>query len=277
MTRLFGVVGILFFGYAALGPHVLAQSSQDLYGSARASALGHGITAILNTAGVHANPAAPASFDTRTVTFYAREGFGLKVLRYGALFSSWPTPWGVLSTGASTFGTEVYRETHLSLGYARALQLGTTRTAHLGVVTRYYHTEIQDYGNDGVVGLHLGLVLPLLSTVNVGVHATNVNGPSFFDDESLPQTLAIGFSYHASPRIRVVADIFKDLHFPASIRGGIEVHPISLLALRAGIITTPTQFTGGIGLRLNHLQADLAAEQHQELGWSPSASLRVNW
>lgn len=277
MIRLFGVIGILFSLFASFGSNGFAQSGHDLYGSARASALGHATTALPNTVGVHANPAATAAFGKRTVVFYAREGFGLSMLRYGAVFSSWPTPWGVLSTGASTFGTEEYRETHLSLGYSRALQLGTTRNAHIGLVTRYYHTNIKEYGNDGAAGIHLGLLLPLLPTVSVGVHATNVNGPSFVDDESLPQTLAIGLSYRASSSIRVVADVFKDLNFPASVRGGLEVHPISMLALRAGMITTPTQFTCGIGLHMNHLQADLAAEQHQELGWSPSASLRVNW
>ncbi len=277
MSRFFGVLGVLLLVFSTCVYCGVAQSAQDLYGSARASALGHGTTALSNTAGVHANPAAAAALGERTVTFYAREGFGLSVLRYGAVFSSWPTPWGTLSTGASTFGTETYRETHLSLGYARALQLGTTRTVHVGLVTRYYHTNIQGYGNDGAVGIHLGLLLPLLPTVHIGVHATNVNTPSLVDDESLPQTLAIGLSYRAGSRIRVVADVFKDIDFPASVRGGIEVHPISLLALRAGVMTTPTHFTGGIGLRLDHLQADLAAEQHQELGWSPSASLRVNW
>lgn len=277
MLQIFRGLSVLIFIFLPSIPDGYAQTSQDLFGSARASALGHGTTALSTTVGVHANPAAGAAHRTKSVAFYAREGFRLSVLRYGAVFGNWPTAWGTFSTGASTFGTEAYRETHLTIGYARSLQLGTTRPAKVGVSTRYYHTDIQGYGNARALGIHLGLLLPLLPSMDIGVHATNMNAPSLVDDEPLPQTLAVGLSYRASPQVLVVADVFKDINFPASVRGGLEVHPVSALVLRAGLTTTPTQFTGGIGLRLGHLHADLAVELHQELGLSPSASLRVDW
>ncbi|MCS4189734.1 hypothetical protein GGP51_001201 [Salinibacter ruber] len=75
----------------------------------------------------------------------------------------------------------------------------------------------------------------------------------------------------------ILGNWYKDRAFPAALRGGLEVRPLSLIALRAGVTTAPTRFTGGIGLHLGWLQAHVAAEQHAELGWTPSASLDVHW
>jgi hypothetical protein len=253
------------------------QSAFDLYGSARASGLGYASTALTTAVGVHANPASRALLERRAVSFFARQAFGLSSLRYGAVAGTWPARWGAATVGASTFGGDGYREVQYSLGYARTLQFGTSRDVSVGLTGRYYHTRIDGYGGSGALGIHLGLLLPLLPALHFGAHATNVNGPSLVDGEALPQTLAVGLQYHVGPRLLVVGDVFKDLSFPASIRAGLEVRPLPVLALRAGVTSAPTRFTGGVGLRLERIRAQVAAEQHAALGWSPSASFNVRW
>ncbi|MFB6229703.1 MAG: hypothetical protein ABEL04_00990 [Salinibacter sp.] len=263
-----------------MGPIVVApssgQSSYDLYGHGRASGLGYASTALVSS-GANANPAAGAQHRRRLVSFYARQSFGIAALRYGSLHVSWPQEWGVFSGGASTFGNDAYRELHYSLGFARRLNIGTSRFLYAGAVGRYYHTHIEGYGSAGAFGLHLGLLVSLLPSLQFGVQATNVNGPALTDGEELPQTLAVGLRYRASSRLLVVADVFKDIAFPAAVRGGLEVRPVPVLALRAGVTTAPVRFTGGAGIRLDPVRVHIAAEQHQELGWSPSASLEVQW
>lgn len=254
-----------------------SQSTYDLFGSARASALGYASTALTMASGVHANPAAPARKSERTVSFFVREAFGLAALRYGSASGSLPTAWGSVSGSASTFGGNEYRETHYSLGYARGLSFGTSRRVHVGIRGRYYHTHIEGYGSAGAFGLHIGFLVPLLSSLHLGAHATNLNGPSLANEQALPQSLSVGLQYLARDELLVVADVFKDLSFPVAVRGGIEIRPLSLLALRAGVATAPTRFTGGIGVNLDFIQAHVAAEQHAELGWSPSASLDLHW
>ena len=271
--RLFLLLGVGLLGILP----VHAQSSYDLYGSARADGLGNATTASLTATGVHANPAANAAKTTTTVGFYAREGFGLSALRYGATHVSVPFSWGTVAGGASTFGFEDYREIHLSAGYARGFQFGTSRSVHLGLTTRYYHTSIAEYGSAGTLGGNAGFILTLLRSLSLGAHATNVTGSALMDGEPIPRTLAVGLRYRALKQMQVLVDVFKDVRFPASVRGGIEVSPVSALTLRAGITTTPVRFMGGISVHLGPLRADVAAEQHQELGWSPSASLRVRW
>ena len=254
-----------------------SQSSYDLFGSARADALGNSTTALLSASGVHANPGSRASTQATEAVVYTREGFGLSVLRYGATHVTVPFQWGALSAGGSTFGFEDYREVHLSGGYARSIQLGTTRSLHLGITARYHHTSIKGFGAASTVALNTGVVLTLLRSLQLGAHATNVNAGRLAEEEPLPSTLAVGLSYQALKNVHVLVDLFKDIRFPMSVRGGLEVYPVSPLVLRAGITTAPTRFAGGVGIRLGPLRADVAAEQHQELGWSPSASIRCRW
>lgn len=254
-----------------------AQSGYDLLGSGRTSALGYASAGLGTTAGLHANPAASVAHGRRLVSFYVRQAFGLTELRYGAGFLTLPREWGVLSGGASTFGNADYREVHYSLGYARDLQIGTTRPLYAGGLIRYYHTRIDGYGTAGAFGLHVGFLLTILPSLQFGAQATNLNGPSLGDENSLPQTLEIGLRYRATRRLSILFDVFKDVAHDASLQSGLEIRPIPMLALRAGMTTAPTRFTSGVGLRFGSLRAHLAAEQHAELGWSPSASLEIQW
>jgi hypothetical protein len=271
------VLAVLLASVGVAPPAVQAQSSYDLYGSARADALGNSTTALPTDVGVHANPAARAALTTSTALFYARQSFGLSALRYGASHVAIPVEWGTLSTGLSTFGFDEYREIHASAGYAYAVPFGTARSVRLGTTLRYHHTSIQGYGSAWTVGVNLGIGVSLLRSLHLGAHATNVNGASLVDGAPIPRTLAVGLYYDALDSVQVMADLFKDVRFPASVRGGLEVSPVDPLALRAGVTTKPVRFTGGVGVRLGPLNAHVAAEQHQTLGWSPSISLRVRW
>lgn len=260
-----------------LSPPAIGQSSYDLFGNARSDALAHSTTALASAAGVHANPASRATLSAPTALFYARQGFGLSVLRYAATSVTIPSRWGAASVGASTFGFEDYREIHINAGYARSFRFGTTRAVHLGALGRYYHTSIAEYRHAGTVGLNVGLLVPLLRSLSLGAHATNITGTILVDGEPIPQTLSVGLHYEAVEHVQILTDVFKDVRFPAAIRGGVEVRPVDFLAVRAGVATVPIRFMGGTGVRLGPLAADIAAEQHQRLGWTPSASLRVQW
>ncbi|PSQ95129.1 MAG: hypothetical protein BRD55_11430 [Bacteroidetes bacterium SW_9_63_38] len=270
-------LAVLLVSMSVAAPATHAQSSYDLYGSARADALGNATTALPDDVGVHANPAARATLSQSTALFYARQSFGLSALQYGASHVAVPFEWGTLSSGLSTFGFEEYREIHASAGYAYAVSFGTARRVRVGTTLRYHHTSIEGYGSAGTVGVNLGIGVSLLRSLHLGVHATNVNGATLVSGEPIPRTLAVGLFYKALDSVQVVTDLFKDVRFPASVRGGLTVTPVDPLVLRAGVTSTPVRFAGGMGVRLGPLNAHVAAEQHQTLGWSPSVSLRVRW
>lgn len=268
----------LVLGVQLLGcPMAPAQSTFDHFGSARADGLSRATTAAPTAWGAHANPATNAAISNYAASFYAQEAFGLSPLRYGAVSLVVPFEWGTVVGGSSTFGFDEYREVHFNAGMARGFSFGTTRSFHLGATLRHHHTRIAGYGSANGWALNLGLLVEMLPSLHLGAHATNVNGASLTDGEPLPRTLSLGLHYQAHDDVRVLMDVFKDVSFPATARAGVEVRPLDVLALRAGVSTVPTRFSGGVGVTLGPLEADVAAQQHQQLGWSPSASLRLHW
>ena len=258
-----------------------AQTTTSMAGGARAMALGGAATALTEDVWGIANPASWATLSGRALSFFAGEAFGLSELRLGAACYAEPTRYGAFAGGARTFGFEDFRETHFNVGFARAFRLGTGRRLFVGANARYVHVaQGGGYGNAGTVGLSLGALVSILPAVTFGAHATNLNAPSLSTDvgaEELPRTLALGLSYAPDERLLVLLDAFKDIDRPMSVRAGVEILPVEALALRAGVTTQPTRFTAGLGLRTGRLRASLAAEQHQALGWSPAASLGLQW
>ncbi|GIV61857.1 MAG: hypothetical protein KatS3mg044_0723 [Rhodothermaceae bacterium] len=251
--------------------------AQSLEGGARSVALGSATTALHDDAWGHGNPAIWASLPGRALSFFASEAYGLSELRLGALHLVQPTRLGAFALGARTFGFEDYRETHLNVGYARGFSAGTTRSVFVGLRARYYRVSISGYGSAGTVGLTAGVLVALAPGLHAGFQATNLNRPHLAGREEFERALAVGLGYAPTPSLRVLLDVAKDVRFPLSVRGGLEVMPVSVLALRAGFTTEPTRFTAGLGLRLGLLAADVAAEQHEILGWSPAFSLSLLW
>ncbi len=253
-----------------------AQSGMDQLGSARATALGHATTALHGDVGSQANPAAAAT-TPRLLHLFAYEAFGLAELRRGGMSLAIPLRSGALHGGLGAFGSGAYREWYGSLGGAYRFGLGTARKVHIGTRLRYYHTGIDGYGQSGALGFSLGAQVRLLPLLAFGASAVNINAPQMAEGADLPQRLAIGLAYEAAPDVLIVLDAMKDIDFPLSVRGGLEVQVLPSLALRAGYTTEPSRFTAGTGITLGRLSVDVAAEQHQALGWSPAVGLGIRW
>lgn len=274
LASLLLVVG---FVWLVTGTDVRGQSGTDLYGSARASALGGATTALIGDAGTHANPGLRGLSPARSLVVYARQDFGLAELRYGSAHVDLPIRRIAVSGSASTFGFADYREIHAGTGIATAVGLGTTRRLGLGVQARYHHLRIDRFGRAGATAVNAGLAVRLVPTFTFGAHATNLFGVRLGDGADVPKTLTVGLAYDAAGTLRIVADAFKDVDFPLCLRGGIELQPVPFVAVRAGATSAPVRFSLGTGVQAGHLRADVAAERHDELGWSPSASLTILW
>lgn len=272
--RLLGLrLGLLLAVAAASPAH--GQTSMD--GGARAAALGGARTALPADASATANPAAWATRGGGTLTLFATQAFGLSALRLASLHLVQTTRFGTVGGGARTFGFAAYREVHVQAGYAHGFRLGTTRRFYAGVGVRYHRLRIDGYGSAGTVGLALGGMAALRPGLWAGFRATNVHVPRLGGYEALPRTLALGMAYTPSEALLVVLDVMKDVRFPVSVRAGAEVWPVTAVALRVGAATEPARITTGLGLRLGNLSADLAAERHEALGWSPAFSVALSW
>ncbi len=267
----------IFLLAGALALPAQAQLVPLAEGGARALALGRAGVALRGDVWGLYNPAAWGTLERGSAGLFASQAFGLSELRVGAVAVAQPTRWATVAGTARTYGFEDFRETVVGLGAARALALSPSRRLHAGLAVRYTSVTIPEYGTGGAVGLSGGLLVEVLPGLTFGAHAQNVNRPKLTDFDPLQTRLDVGVAYRAHPRALVLAAVTDDVDFPAAFCGGLEVRPVDVLFLRAGVMTAPTRFSAGVGVALGRLRADVAAERHDVLGWTPAFEFGVSW
>ncbi|PEN15190.1 hypothetical protein CRI94_02600 [Longibacter salinarum] len=146
----------------------------------------------------------------------------------------------------------------------------------VGMGMRYHHVHVEEYESAHAVAVQAGLVVPLLATLTMGATARNLTGADIAGGP-LPRSLAVGVHYRPTSSVNVYSDVYKDVAFPWSLRGGIEVWPVSMFAVRVGAARHPSRFSVGVGLETGPVSVDMSAERHPELGWSPAAGLSARW
>ena len=99
------------------------------------------------------------------------------------------------------------------------------------------------------------------------------------DERSLrvPALFNLGFSYKIMEDLLAVAEVEKNLYQLATLRFGLEYIFVEDYAFRVGINTQPVIYTFGFGLRKDHFGADIAAEFHNVLGFTPLMSLNYKF
>ncbi|MEM8600043.1 MAG: hypothetical protein AAGF99_08980 [Bacteroidota bacterium] len=253
-------------------------------GGARALALGRATVALEGDTWGHHNPASWSTLDARSVALFASQPFGLSELRIVSLAAAVPTPYGTAAATARTYGFEDYRETTLGLGVARAVPLSSSRRLHLGVHTRL-HTIVfgGDFGSTSTFTVSAGALVDVLRTVTFGVHARNVLAPRDAEARleaplSTEPGLEAGLAYRPIASTTVLLAVERGLDdFDTSVRGGLEIRPVDVLAVRAGFTTGPTRISLGAGVDLSRAHAALAFENHEALGWTPAIDLLVRF
>ena len=273
MLRLLCLVALLLLG---AGP-ARAQLVPLAEGGARTLALGRAATALRGDVWAHYNPASPAALPGRAASAFASQAFGLSELRVGAVAYAEPTRWGTFAATARTYGFEDFRETHFGLGYARAVPISASRSIHVGASVGYTTVAITDYGSAGAFGISAGALMEVLPGLDFGFHAYNLNRPEFSQFDPLWSGLNVGLAYRPVEQALVLLSVDKDVDFPISFRGGVEVQPVDVLSLRAGFTTEPVRFSTGVGVAVGILRADVAAERHEVLGWTPAFGFGVQF
>lgn len=247
-------------------------------GGARALALGRAATALEGDVWGHYNPASWATLPGRAGAAFASQAFGLSELRVAAVAVAEPTRYGTVAATARTYGFEDFRETAVGLGYGRAIPVSASRHLHAGLHLRYTTVSISDgFGSAGALGLSLGAMMEVVPGLQFGFLAQNVNRPEISDLDPLQSTLDVGLAYRPIEQALVLVSVAKDLDYPVSFRGGLEVQPVDELFLRAGVSTEPVRFSTGVGVAVGILRADVAAERHETLGWTPAFGFGVQF
>lgn len=244
---------------------------------ARELAVGQAVTALQETSwAMFANPAMMPE-DEKKVSFFGVQYFGFAEISDMAVSVTHPTSIGVFGAGAHRYGYDLFSENRLRIGYKNSF-LGF----HYGAILNYSHVvQGGGYGSAGAFGVDLGLAALILSDLWIGAKATNINQPKYgsLNNEKLPRELSIGLSYRLSDIALFTTDVVKDIQFPISYRGGIEIDIIEDFVGRAGFTTTPQSFTAGFGYSGAFWSANVAVHRHESkiLGYSPAIDFKISW
>lgn len=263
-------------GFLILISSVTELQAQAVIG-ARELAVGQATTALQKTDWAMFGNPAMMDEEERSVSFFGVRYYGLSEITDMAMSVTYPTKVGVLGGGAHRYGFDLFSESRLRIGYKNSFM-----GFHYGAILNYSHVmQGGGYGSAGALGVDIGVAAPILPDFWIGAKATNVNQPEYGsrNNEKLPRELSIGFSYRLSDIALFTTDVVKDVQFPVSYRGGVEVNIIKNLMGRAGITTEPLTFSGGFGYSSSFLSANVAIQRHENsvLGYSPAIDFKISW
>ncbi len=251
----------IFFG---ISTGIYAQISMG----ARGLGLGYATTSLPDDHwSLFSNPALLNS-ESASIGFYGLRNYGFAEITDMAAFGTKPTKFGVAALGLHRYGDNIYNETRVRLGYKNEWE-----QLHFGVVLNYNHIAFGGvYGSGGALGVDVGIAAQILEQLWIGAKATNINKPVYDfsgSDEDLQRDLSIGFSYELEDKALFMMDVVKDVRFPVSYRGGLEVTIIQEVKGRFGITTEPLTYSFGLGYGKDFWAVNLAIQRHQLLGLSP--------
>ena len=270
---------------AAVAAVTLAAPAQAQLaeGGARVLGLGRAGVALGGEAWGHLNPASWATLAEKRGALQASQAFGLSELRLAQLSAAAPTPVGTVALAARTYGFSERRETRVAVGLGRQIALSRSRRLDVGLSVGYESATTEGYETVGTPLLSVGLQGDVIPGLRAGLAGRNLIGILRDGDEDVRHslatvpTIAVGIAYAPSPRATLVLDAEQDLDFGLSLRGGLEVFPVPILALRVGVSDGPARFSAGAGIRAGALRADLAVERHESLGMTPAVGVEVSF
>lgn len=237
---------------------------------ARSLGMGQAVTALPESPwSLYLNPAMLPG--ERQVAFYGIQNYRLPELMDVSAVIVNPFSFGTMALGHHRYGNDLFNKHRTRLGYKYEW-----RGVHAGLVLNYSHVSISNYGNDGAIGVDLGVAASPFENLWFGASANNINRPKIGTE--LPRRLTIGFSYRMVERVTATSEVVKDVQFPVAYRGGLEVEMVDNFFARTGITTEPTTYSFGLGLLIaGRYAVNLAVQHHELLSWSPGLDVLLKW
>lgn len=253
-----------------LGGMMPAQAQIGM--GARSLGLGHATTVLTHDPwAVFSNPAM-MNEEGYSLGFYGLRNYGFANITDMAAVASVNTRFGITGLGLKRYGDDLFSETSLRLGYKNEWE-----NLHFGVILNYHHLSFAEpYGSGGAFGIGLGVAAAVIPDLWIGAKATGLNRPRYDfrnGEEDLPRDLSFGLSYQPEERAIFVFDVVKDVRFPVSYRGGVEIRVIDDLLGRVGVTTEPLTYSFGFGYGRDLWQVNMAVQHHEYLGFSPGFDL----
>lgn len=255
-----------------LMPFCLPASNGDGPIGPRSAALGHASSCLYDVWSTRNNQGSLGFVRQTEVGAFYENRFFVKELTQSGFAAALPIKKGTFGFSYSSLGYKLYRESQASLSYA--MLLGENISA--GVAFDYLNTKIADiYGQANAFTGSVGLTAKLIPQVTVSAHVYNPFRVKITDynNEKVPTIFKFGAQYIFSKKVFLVAEAEKTSAQKINIKGGIEYNPSSLIYIRVGGASYPTQAAFGVGVNYNGLKIDVSSMYHSVLGLSPQIGL----
>ena len=253
-------------------PFIFLASNGDGPIGPRSAALGHASSCLFDVWSSRNNQGSLGFVRQADVGAFYENRFFVKELSQSGFAAVVPIKKGTFSLAYTSLGYKLYRESHFTLGYGMKL----AENISLGVGFDYLNTKIGDvYGQANAFTGSLGLNIKLLPQLTIATHIYNPFRVSItnYNNEKVPTIFKFGAQYIFSKKVFLVAEAEKTSAQKLNIKAGIEYNPSSLVYLRVGGATYPTQASFGIGVNYQGLKIDISSMYHSILGLSPQIGL----
>jgi hypothetical protein len=252
--------------------HLLCSNGDGPIGP-RSASLGHASSSIYDVWSTRNNQGSLGFVRQAEAGAFYENRFFIKELTQSGFATVVPIKKGTFGICYTSLGHKLYRESHATLSYGMKLN----EFISAGISLDYLNTKIADiYGQANAITGAVGLTAKLLPQVVVSTHIYNPFRAKITDynNEKVPTIYKFGAQYIFSPKVFLVAEAEKTSAQKINIKGGIEYKPSSLIYLRVGGSSFPSQAAFGIGVDYNGLKIDVSSSYHSVLGISPQIGLR---
>ena len=255
-----------------LCPLYLFSSNGDGPIGVRSAALGHASSCLFDVWSARNNQGSLGFLRKSEVGAFYENRFFVKELTQSGFAAAIPIKKGTFGLSYSSLGYKLYRESHMTLSYGMKL----TDNIAAGIGFDYLNTRIADiYGNANAFTGSVGLTAKILPQVVISSHVFNPFRAKItnYNNEKIPTIFKLGAQYIFSKKVSILAEAEKTSAQKINMKGGIEYNPSSLIYLRVGGSSYPTQASFGVGVNYNGLKIDMCTSYHSILGLSPQIGL----
>ncbi|BDS10229.1 PorV/PorQ family protein [Aureispira anguillae] len=248
-----------------------AQNGIPQNAGARGAAMGNASLTFTDINSIFTNQAGLGYLEHLSFTAYGERRFlladGLNSFLFGLAYPHQSI--GTIGLSVHYFGYGKYNEQKIGLSYARKL----FKRVSIGAQFNYLGTRIGEYGTAHSFTFELGILAKVTKHFHLAAHTFSPVRIELPNGDALPSIFKLGVAYIPSSKLRLTAELEKDLEQPFNGRFGIEYHPINVLYVRAGVSTSPVMASFGLGLNMKGLKIDLATSYHTILGFTPGLSI----
>lgn len=239
---------------------------------ARSSALGNASSVLTDVFAYHHNPGALGFNTTGGVGVSYENRFLMRELQSQGVTVVQPIKKGVISAGGQFYGYETFRTNRVGAGYSMKL----TENLSAGVQLNYLNVRLDEfYGTKHTLTGEFGMLAKLGEKLSLGFSVFNLGRTklSEFQDDRLTTLMRLGAGYRFSERLIFLLEIENEVTKKTRLKAGVEYAPSEIFYVRAGFQGGPVELSFGFGAKWNKFKLDLATHYHQQLGWTPAATM----